>query len=295
MRLQVVLTPAESKRLIAKAVKNLPMIQQALREGTIIVDKSTTNAYVLNELIEEKVDVSWYSSGIIIPEGTCLTSKKGVLNARILVKGIPQEVVQSGSKRRSTIYREWLETMDEKDVFIKSANALDPNWNAAVLAGTTHGGIIARILPVLRRRKVNLLVPVGLEKVLPIAIKDAQKEAGLYKIDDAMGMPCMLVPTKGGTVITELEAIKILTGTEAVPIAAGGVSGAEGAVTLVIRGTDEQIQMAKDLLLEIKGEKPSMVLSLDCPECPRYYSHYQTGPTTPRPCPGFWKYREKPK
>ena len=116
MRLQVVLTPAESKRLIARAIKNLPMIQQALREGTIIVDKSTTNAYVLNELIEEKVDVSWYSSGIIIPEGACLTHKKGVLNARILVKGAPQEVVQYGNKRRSTIYREWLETVKNNEL-----------------------------------------------------------------------------------------------------------------------------------------------------------------------------------
>ena len=54
MRIQVTLTPAESKMLIAKAVRKTPLIQRAIRDGTIIVDKSSTNAYVLNELAEEK-------------------------------------------------------------------------------------------------------------------------------------------------------------------------------------------------------------------------------------------------
>ena len=287
-RIQVTLTPAESKRLIAKAVKKTPIIQRALREGTIIVDKSTTDAYILDELIEEKVDVSRYVSGIVTMEGTCLTNRREALKTRILVKGKPKEIVQPAGKRTSTVFKELLEDMGEKDVFIKSANALDPEWHAGILAGASGCGIIGRVLPTIRRRKVNLLIPVGLEKLIPTSIFEASKEAGIFKMDSSMGMPCNLVPVEG-TVITEMEAIDILTGAVAIPIAAGGVSGAEGAVTLVIRGAGDQVQAAKEVLLDVKGEQRIDVPRMECGDCPRHYTHYTKAPTIPKPCPGFWK------
>jgi hypothetical protein len=141
-----------------------------------------------------------------------------------------------------------LEEMDEKDVFIKSANALDPEWNAGVLAAAPEGGIIGRVLPVIQRNKVNLIIPVGLEKLIPTSITDARDEAGIFKTDDSTGLPCDIVPVEG-IVITEIEAINILSGAVAIPIGAGGVSGAEGAVTLVIKGTNNQVETAKKILV----------------------------------------------
>lgn len=108
-------------------------------------------------------------------------------------------------------------------------------------------------------------------------------------MDDSMGMPCMLVPTKGGIVVTEIEAIEILTGAEAIPISAGGVTGAEGAVTLVIKGAEAQVRAAKEIIVDVKGEKRSDVVRVNCDECPRHHSIFKKDPTIPTPCPGVWK------
>ena len=59
-----------------------------------------------------------------------------------------------------------------------------------------------------------------------------------------------------GEIVTELEAIKILTGATAFQCSAGGISGAEGSVWLVFRGTRDQVQKALDLTRSIQGEPP---------------------------------------
>jgi hypothetical protein len=53
-----------------------------------------------------------------------------------------------------------------------------------------------------------------------------------------------------------LEAIKILTGATAFQCSAGGVSGAEGAVWLVFRGTRDEVAKALSLVRSIQGEPP---------------------------------------
>jgi len=106
-------------------------------------------------------------------------------------------------------------------------------------------------------------------------------------MDDSMGLPCSLVPVKG-TVISEIEAINILTGAIAIPIAVGSVSGAEGSVTFVIKGRKAQVQAAKEIIREVKGEKQIEVSRKDCKDCPVHYTHYTKGPATAKPCPGFW-------
>ena len=67
MKRQFVLTVAESKRLIAKAVAQLPEVQSAMSEGTVVVATGTTNAYVLEELWGKKIDKRRYRSGITTP------------------------------------------------------------------------------------------------------------------------------------------------------------------------------------------------------------------------------------
>ena len=59
-----------------------------------------------------------------------------------------------------------------------------------------------------------------------------------------------------GEIVTELEAIKMLTGATAFQSSAGGVNGAEGGVWLVIRGTKGQVSNALKLIRSIKGEPP---------------------------------------
>ena len=47
MRTSFVLTVAQSKRLIAKGVAQLPEVKHALAEGILAIGRGTTNAYVV--------------------------------------------------------------------------------------------------------------------------------------------------------------------------------------------------------------------------------------------------------
>ena len=65
-----------------------------------------------------------------------------------------------------------------------------------------------------------------------------------------------------GEVFTEIEAIRLLTGAEAEMLAAGGVGGAEGAVWLALRGSEEQLAKAAELIKEVSGEISQLDLFL---------------------------------
>lgn len=82
-----------------------------------------------------------------------------------------------------------------------------------------------------------------------------------------MGLPVGLMPMSG-TIITEIEAIETLTGACAIPISAGGISGAEGSVVLVLRGTEHQIRLSIDLLASIIGERAPRLRIPACENCP---------------------------
>jgi hypothetical protein len=64
-----------------------------------------------------------------------------------------------------------------------------------------------------------------------------------------------LLPIPGETV-TEIEALKLLTGVKAEMIAAGGISGAEGGVWLNIMGTPEQILETEKLIQSVAAKPP---------------------------------------
>ena len=66
MRIQITLTPPESKKLIAKAVAKLDIVKEALSNGMILVGSSTTCAFVLEELTGKKI-TEGYGCGITIP------------------------------------------------------------------------------------------------------------------------------------------------------------------------------------------------------------------------------------
>ena len=58
MRAQVVLTTAESKKLIAKAVARLDVVQRATKEGTVALHPSSSTYFIVEELtdlVEEAV------------------------------------------------------------------------------------------------------------------------------------------------------------------------------------------------------------------------------------------------
>ena len=158
------------------------------------------------------------------------------------------------------------------DVFIKGVNALDPEGNVGILIGDPiGGGPLGRILSAWRRMSFHLVFPVGLEKLIPIPISQASKEAKQTKYEYAMGLDSGLLPCPRGervNIITEIEAIQMLSGAVAVPMAAGGLGGAEGAITMVMKGSEEQVKRAIDYVEQSKGAKLPQLRLCNCRECP---------------------------
>jgi hypothetical protein len=88
-----------------------------------------------------------------------------------------------------------------------------------------------------------------------------------HSFDYGMGMPCGLYPVRGGTTVTEIQAVEILSGANTTVISAGGVGGAEGAVTLAIEGTDAQVKKAIEYVEQSKGAKIPVPRPAPCQLC----------------------------
>ena len=253
-----ILTVSESKRLIGKAVAQMPIVKNALVNGMVIVIKGTTNAYVAEELTGKKTDRAAFVTGRIEPEkGTKNLPQAKPVNHLILEKGKIVDISLADAAKK----------LKAGDVVIKGANALDyKNKIAAVNILDPSGGTTGITMPVIVARKAHLVIPVGLEKLVAGDVADLtlKMREPIELLSPPAGrsttrFPGHLVPSMWiltGDIITELEAIKILTGATAFQASAGGISGAEGSSWIVFRGTREQVKKALDLTNSVQGEPP---------------------------------------
>lgn len=256
----ITLTPSESKRLIAKGVKNLEEVQRALKQGIVIIALGTTNSYVAEEILKDvpgevdKIDKQRYAAGVITDRGTCIVPKE----ERV------KEVILKNGKISDESIEEAIENLSASDVFIKGANALDATGTAGVLMANRAGGTIGSALGTVMARGVHFIIPVGIEKTIPYSIVDAAKRVGVGKCYKSAGWPVGLMPVHG-KVITEIEALRILGAEDAFPIGAGGVDGGEGSVVICVEGRSvEKLDELMTLVTKIKGEAPVKVVSTDC-------------------------------
>lgn len=257
-RALITLTPSESKRLIAKAVVAMPEVQHALKHGFVYIATGTTAAYIAEEILGEKLEKEKWTVGTISKGRTCVTAKKTWPKHLVLYKGKPFEGEPI----------EALREMGPEDVFIKGANAIDINWNVAVFAAAPDGGTIGRTFGWTITKGVFTITPISLEKFVPTPVEESAKLTGIYSFDWGTGLYAALVPIPHAHPVTEVEAYRILAGVEAIPIAAGGAGGAEGSVTLVLEGEDEDMDRAKKITKAVKGEPPLKPYTEDCSICP---------------------------
>jgi hypothetical protein len=245
MKRQVVLTVAESKRLIAKGVAALPQVQRAMKEGIVAVAPGTTNGYVLQELWGKKFELSRYRSGVTTPERSGYVKPHEDL--------IPDVVFRNGKVDEELDRFSCVEQMGAGDIYIKGANALDYQGDmAGILIGSRVGGTIGGSIAGIIGKKIELVIPVGLEKLV---FEDINELHRIASESDADGFVPGLWPVTG-TIVTEIEALKILTGVDAYLFSAGGIEGAEGAVRLLIDGDDDSVGKAIELVEAIRGEPP---------------------------------------
>lgn len=241
--IQVTLTPPESKKIIALGVKTLPVVQQALKKGIILIALGTTNAYILEELVGRTVDRWRYAAGYI--DGTTTIVPDSERLAPVALKN-----------GKELNWDDIINEITAKDVVIKGANALDPQGVAGVMLAGQTGGTIGSILGAIISRGVNLIIPVGLEKSIPYSVIDISKKIGIQRCSKATGLAVGMMPLPG-KVITEVEAFKLLGADEVFPIGSGGTNGGEGSITLCIIG--DKADEIFELVCRIKERKKSFI------------------------------------
>jgi len=242
MLTMITLTVSESKRLIARGVRAIPYVERALEEGTVAVPKGSTNAYIAEELLGKRLDKKHYVLGATFPKRSKPFSIDGSLPDVVLRKGQVVEGLTAVAAAKE---------MSAGDVFMKGANAINPALNqAGLLIGHPEGGTLGATLGILTARRVHLLVPAGLEKTVPV---DLELIALRLKHEPCRGEIYGIWPFTAH-IFTEADAIKELTGVTAVPVAAGGIGGAEGAVRLLLSGSEEQLDETMAILDQVWGE-----------------------------------------
>jgi hypothetical protein len=251
-----VITPAAGKRLIGKATASHPAVKEALHNGTVVVIAGTTNGYVAEEILGEIGQSDGFARSRFF-RGVTLAPTAATTGTRRLPDqdSFPGDVViVNGTWQRGHTIFDIADVLKEGDVVIKGANAVDvARRRAAVLIGDPNGGTIALAMQAVVGRRVRLLLPVGLEKRVTT---DLDQLAALLNAPGARGPRFFPVP---GEVITELDAVTMLTGATAQLVAAGGVCGAEGSIWLAYSGAPEQ-EAASQSLLRKAAEEPAFAL-----------------------------------
>ena len=273
MLAQIVLTPAESKKLIAKAIAKSEIVQRAAEAGIIVLHPSSSTYFIVEEITGSKPKTNHWVCGVVSPKGMCVemamalgaglspheesTDPGDLSGAWVIEKG----KLGDEEKLSSLLYR-----MTSSDVYIKGVNALDHEGNVGILFGLRES--MGYIQAARKKRGFTIIYPAGLEKLIPISVKKAAREAELTGFESCMGMPVGLFPCPPSVTVTEVQAIESLSGASAVPIASGGLGGAEGAITLVLKGDEAKVKKALSYIEQSKGAKLPELRLCNCNDCP---------------------------
>jgi len=241
-----VFTVAESKRLIAKAVAQMPIVKNALRKGMVIVCRGTTNTYVAEELLGREIPHGAFVLGRVLPK----KGGKSMPKAEI----VREVVLINGQYQPELAFEDALQKLAPGDVIIKGGNALDHDHKTVgVWTGSPTGGTTGKIMPYITAGKAHLVIPIGLEKQVAGRVTDIAAKIN-EPIDNLTRLPRMRILP--GQIVTEIEALKILANVDAFQASAGGIGGAEGAVWVVWRGPRNDVEQAQTIAATIQGEKP---------------------------------------
>jgi hypothetical protein len=242
-----VVTVAAGKRLIGKAVAQMDCVKAAMNQGMVAVGKGTTNAYVLEELLGRNIDKGAYCLG--------KTTPPGVDTGEVFSGRMDEVVFRNGDRVPGLGVKEAAPTMKAGDVVIKGANALDYAASCAgLLVGHPEGGTWGGLVGPVHGRGLHAIIPIGLEKQVAGSLRDTARQVATMPKLCKPHVPSLWIME--GQIVTEIEALRLLTGVECRQIGAGGVCGAEGAVRLLVTGSVAQVKAADTLIAEVASEPP---------------------------------------
>lgn len=241
MKVQVTLTVSEGKRLIARAVAAMPEVRRALATGVILLKGGTTVSAVAEELCGSPLKIA----GRVTPGGARSYRSAGSSpHCALLRKGVWEDA--DGK------LRDIAPALAGDDLVIIGANIVDTHGNAAMMLGQALGGEPGTAVAGIFGQGCRVIIPAGLEKLVPGTVQEAVRNAGRAGVEKSMGMTVGLVPLVG-TVVTEVDALRMLSGARCTVVGRGGVCGAEGGSTIMAEGSPEQAGAAWYLVQEIKG------------------------------------------
>ena len=250
---QFLITPSAGKRLIARAVAEHPSVVRALKSGTVAIIAGTTNGYVAEEVLSNIGQEKGFSRknffrGVVLPPGQTAAEKGRKEGERTFPGDV---IIRDGVWQRGATIFDVVDDLKEGDVILKGANAVNVHERqAAIYIGDPHGGTIGAALQAVVGRRVHLILPVGLEKRVLTHLNEL---AVKLNTPGAQGPRLLPVP---GEILTELDALLQLTGLRAEIVAGGGVGGAEGSIWLGVKGEDQEMVKASELLTVVSSEKP---------------------------------------
>lgn len=253
------LHPAASKYLIGQAVARLPEIESAMRDGKILIGAGTTNIMVAQALLGTVCTTREpYVAGVITQRAPCVTEGSQRLGPWLLERGMPV----------GTNWLDFLDSMKPGDVVVKGANAYDPAGMIGILLGDATGGTIGKTIGAIKARGIQLIAPIGLEKLVPSCVEAEKWMQEVHPTAPRLGIRSGYIAVSNAKIITEIDSLNILMGVESCQIAAGGVGGMEGCVVLASRCRDEK--HARELLEMIKRANrtaPIRIKRQSCKNC----------------------------
>ncbi len=170
MLAQIVLTPAESKKLIAKAIARLDSVQKAAQDGIIALHPSSSTYFLVEEITGSKPKTNYWVCGVVTPRGMCVEM------AMVLGSGLtPAEesadpgelqgtwVIERGKLGSQETLSSILYRMTASDIYVKGVNALDSEGNVGILFGLE--GSMGYIQAARKKRNFTIIYPTGMEKL----------------------------------------------------------------------------------------------------------------------------------
>ena len=259
MKTVFTLTSAESRRLIAKAVVQMPEFKKAWESAYVLLAGGTTNAFIAQEMLgRDGIEPACCTVGLSTDGLLCVThpaSRKSYPN--VFYKGGPSNKALNDA----------LCDFHAETIVIKGANAVDMQGNVGVVTAGFDGGTIPRVIGPVTSNGLKYIAPVGLEKLVP-SVPEACRAVGARNIDISMGADFGMYCLSNAIIVTELKAIELLFDLSGVLACCGGVGGNEGAVTLAVEGDEAPIRaLVAFLEEEIKGEPPVNGNKGICSDC----------------------------
>lgn len=248
---QFVITPAMGKRLIGMGMAAHPAVRSTLQKGTLVIIAGSTNGYVAEEILKATGQAgdftrTGFRRGTVFPQG---------FDPRTVAADFRGDVVLvDGAWDRGKTIFDVSDSLKAGDLVLKGGNALDVyGRKAAVLIGDPQTGTAGAAMRAAVGRRVQLIVPIGLEKRVLEEIDDLADELNAA---DAAGPRLLPLP---GRVFTEIDALHLLTGATMRVVSAGGIYGAEGSLWVSVTGRPEQVHAAAELIQSLQAEPPCKV------------------------------------